>query len=89
MIRGAESAVLGASVDEMLKRLLGYALDRLSWMTMREGRFRAEALTPPGLDFTDVFDNIKSRDEYLALLRRSIPFLSDAAFCKAAELIAR
>lgn len=87
LIRESSSAVIGSTVKERLQRLLSYALATVAWNVMRQGQLRREELFPPGLDFANVFDNIKSQEEFMPMLYEALPYLQDDAFCPVEELL--
>lgn len=82
-IRGTDSRVPGASTNDRLRPLIEYALARFAWMAMRGGRLRWPDLFPANLDFTNIFDNIDSRDELIGLMYGIPPLYPDDAFCSA------
>lgn len=86
VIRGTVSFVPGADTNEKLTRLLGFAIARMAFMVMQDGHIDVDAIFPEDLDFTNVFDNIQSREDLLETFYEALPFLATDAFCSADEL---
>jgi hypothetical protein len=88
-IKGPETIIGGTNTGERLRPLISYSLASFAWMVMRKGQLSWPELFPPGLDFTDLFENIGSYEELLALYREIVPFYPDESFCSADELYPR
>ena len=88
-IRGSDSRVPGATTREKLRPLTEYVLARFTWMTMREGRVHWPDLFPTNLDFTNIFANVNSRDELVAIMRGVPPLYPDDAFCSAEDFLSQ
>ena len=68
------------SPTDALSRLLDWFLARFNYQVMRKGIFGYDELLPDDVKYDSIWENIKSREELLALLQQAIPALTPDRF---------